>query len=175
MLSRVLVAAGDGPAEAGVTLSGGQWQRVAVARALVRDTSDLVILDEPSAGLDPEAEHALHCALERHAGGKTRILISHRLGGLRRADAIAVLGGGGIVEHGTHDELVARGGLYARLFRLQASAYHDRPIHAELADEAVSSATSNEEDPDKDNHRTEPADLRLPDQQRTVHESCRLQ
>jgi ATP-binding cassette subfamily B protein len=135
MLSRVLAAPGEGPADTGVTLSGGQWQRVAVARALVRDAADLVILDEPSAGLDPEAEHALHRALERHAAGKTRILISHRLGGLRRADAIAVLGGGGIVEHGTHDELVARGGLYARLFRLQASAYHDRPIHAELDDE----------------------------------------
>jgi ATP-binding cassette, subfamily B, bacterial len=136
LLSRVLAAPGDGPAPAGVTLSGGQWQRVAVARALLRDTADLVILDEPSAGLDAEAEHALHRALAGHAAGRSRLLISHRLGSLRDADTIAVLAGGVISELGTHDELIACGRDYARLFRLQASAYQDRTsIRAELDDE----------------------------------------
>src|SRR6185503_17437289 len=123
LLSRSLA---DGPA-ASTTLSGGEWQRIAVARALVRDGADLVILDEPSAGLDAEAEHALHRALERHAAGRSRLMISHRLGSLRTADAIAVLAGGAITERGSDDELMARGRDYARLFRLQASAYHDVP------------------------------------------------
>ncbi len=132
-LSRTLVAE-DGAAEAaGTTLSVGQWQRVALARSLTRPDADLLLLDEPSSGLDAEAEHRVHRTLARHGAGRTRLLISHRLGSLRGADRIAVLGQGRICELGTHDELIARGGAYARLFSLQAAGYHDRHVHPEAA------------------------------------------
>jgi ATP-binding cassette subfamily B protein len=121
LLSRTF---GDGEA-AGVTLSGGQWQRVAVARALMREGSDVMVLDEPSASLDPEAEHRLSRALRDHAAGLTTVLVSHRLSTLRDADAIAYLDGGVVAEHGTHDALMALGGGYARLFRMQGEGYRD--------------------------------------------------
>lgn len=107
----------------GVMLSGGQWQRVAVARALMRSGRDLLILDEPSAGLDAEAEHALHASLRRLRSGRTSVLISHRLGSVRDADVIVVLADGTVVETGTHDTLTAADGVYARLFAVQASGY----------------------------------------------------
>ncbi len=112
-------------AESGVTLSGGEWQRVALARSLFRPDADLLILDEPSSGLDAGAEFRLNRAIQRHARGKTRLLISHRLSALREADQIAVLEHGQIVEQGTHDELMIRRGAYAALFSLQASGYQD--------------------------------------------------
>ena len=107
----------------GVMLSGGQWQRVALARALVRDRADLLILDEPNAGLDAEAEHEVHQQLNAHRAGRTSLLISHRLSTVRDADTIVVLAAGRVAEQGTHDELMAAGGRYARLFRLQAAGY----------------------------------------------------
>ena len=107
----------------GVMLSGGQWQRVALARALVRDRADLLILDEPNAGLDAEAEHEVHRLLGAHRAGRTSLLISHRLSTVRDADAIVVLAGGVVIERGSHDELMARGGRYAELFDLQAAGY----------------------------------------------------
>ncbi|MGW9213657.1 ABC transporter ATP-binding protein [Embleya sp. NPDC055664] len=111
----------------GVTLSGGQWQRVALARSLMRVDADLLILDEPSSGLDPEAEHDVHRTLRRHRAGRTGLLVSHRLGALRDADTIAVLADGRITELGPHDELMALAdGHYARLFGLQAAGYVDR-------------------------------------------------
>jgi ATP-binding cassette subfamily B protein len=119
--------------ETGVLLSGGQWQRVALARAFLRDQRDLMILDEPSAGLDAEAEHDMNQRLRQHRAGGTSVLISHRLSAVRDADAIAVLADGQIVERGTHAELMASTSRYARLFRLQASGYqqphdpHDNP------------------------------------------------
>ncbi|WP_433796899.1 ABC transporter ATP-binding protein [Actinoplanes sp. CA-252034] len=109
--------------ETGVLLSGGQWQRVALARAFLRDRRDLLILDEPTAGLDPEAEYELHQGLRRHRRGRTSVLISHRLGTIRDADEIVVLAEGAVRERGSHDELMAAGAGYARLFRMQADGY----------------------------------------------------
>ncbi|WP_338930608.1 ABC transporter ATP-binding protein [Streptomyces netropsis] len=109
--------------ETGVVLSGGQRQRLALARAFLRDRRDLMILDEPSAGLDAEAEHEIHTALRAHRGERTGLLISHRLGAVRDADLIAVLDDGRIVEQGPHATLIDAGGQYARLFALQAAGY----------------------------------------------------
>ncbi|SMC74939.1 ABC transporter ATP-binding protein [Kibdelosporangium aridum] len=111
--------------ETGVLLSGGQWQRLALARAFLRDRRDLMILDEPSSGLDAEAEYEVHSSLRRHRDGATSVLISHRLGAIRDANVIAVLADGKVAEIGTHDELMAASGEYARLFRLQASGYEE--------------------------------------------------
>ncbi|MER5783998.1 ABC transporter ATP-binding protein [Streptomyces mobaraensis] len=109
--------------DAGVVLSGGQQQRLALARAFLRDRRDLMILDEPSAGLDAEAEHEIHASLRHHREGRTSLLISHRLGAVRDADVIVVLSGGKVAEQGDHASLVSSGGAYARLFGLQASGY----------------------------------------------------
>ncbi|MEU4696812.1 ABC transporter ATP-binding protein [Nonomuraea dietziae] len=120
MLSRIFFGPED---DAGVVLSGGQWQRLALARALVREQRDLLILDEPSSGLDAEAEYEVHRRLREHRSGRTSLLVSHRLGAVRDADLIVVLGEGRIVEQGTHDDLIAARGGYAHLFETQASGY----------------------------------------------------
>ena len=106
----------------GVDLSTGQWQRVALARAFLRD-SPLVVLDEPTAALDPRAERDLFETVASLYRNRSALLISHRLSSVRFADRICVLAGGRITESGTHDELVATGGDYAELFDLQARAY----------------------------------------------------
>lgn len=111
--------------QTGVLLSGGQWQRVALARALLRGGRDLVILDEPSSGLDAEAEHEIHSSLRTHRRGRTTILISHRLNAVRDADNIVVLADGVVAEQGNHAALMARNGRYARLFSLQAQGFAD--------------------------------------------------
>lgn len=106
----------------GSDLSTGQWQRVALARAFFRD-AELVILDEPTASLDPRAEAALFAAVRELFAGRSVVLISHRFATVRLADHIFVLEAGQVVEHGDHDELMARNGLYAELFTTQASAF----------------------------------------------------
>ena len=108
----------------GSNLSGGQWQRIALARAFFRD-APLVILDEPAASLDPRAEAALYASMGELFSGRGVLLISHRFGSVRTANRIYVLDKGRVVEHGTHEELVALDGRYAELFRLQAKWYLD--------------------------------------------------
>jgi subfamily B ATP-binding cassette protein MsbA len=106
--------------ERGVTLSGGQRQRIAIARAIVRNTP-ILILDEPTAGLDAASEHAVIEALDHLMKGRTSIVIAHHLGTIRHADVIFVVNGSQIVEHGTHDALIGNGGLYAQLHRIQTA------------------------------------------------------
>jgi ABC-type multidrug transport system fused ATPase/permease subunit len=104
--------------ERGATLSGGERQRVAIARALLRD-APVLVLDEPTSALDAESERALLEALERLMAGRTTLVIAHRLSTIRRAHQILVLRAGGIVERGSHDELIALDGAYARMHAIQ--------------------------------------------------------
>jgi len=104
--------------ERGVTLSGGQRQRIAIARAVIRNTP-ILILDEPTSGLDAESERLVFDALDKLMEGKTSIVIAHRLATIRRADIIFVMQDGRIVEHGTNDELLGKGGLYAKFYAIQ--------------------------------------------------------
>lgn len=110
--------------EGGAELSTGQWQRLALARAYVRE-AQIVVLDEPTAALDPKAEIEVYRQFQAAASGKCTVFISHRLGSARLADRIVVLKDGRIVETGTHDELIRRNGEYARMFRLQAGWYRE--------------------------------------------------
>ena len=107
----------------GVELSGGQWQKIALARAFMREEADILVLDEPTAALDAEAEHAVFERFRALASGRTTIVISHRFPTVRMADRIVVIEGGRVLEEGTHEELIARGERYAHLFALQAAGY----------------------------------------------------
>ena len=107
--------------ERGDTLSGGQRQRIGIARAIVRN-NPILILDEPTAALDTESEQLVMEALERLMKGRTVITIAHRLSTIRDADKIVVLKGGVVAEEGTHDELLARNGVYAELYKIQFSS-----------------------------------------------------
>lgn len=109
----------------GAELSGGQWQRIALARALmaVQGGASVLVLDEPTANLDVRAEAAFFDRFLELTRGLTTILISHRFSTVRRAERIVVLEDGRVVEDGTHAELLAAGGRYAELFRLQASRF----------------------------------------------------
>jgi ATP-binding cassette, subfamily B, bacterial len=114
--------------EGGVDLSTGQWQKLALGRALLRSDPLVVFFDEPTASLDAPTEHALFeryasAARSGSAGGRVTVLVSHRFSTVRSADLIVVVGEGGIAESGSHEELMRRGGLYAELYTLQARSY----------------------------------------------------
>ena len=113
----------------GAELSGGQWQRLALARGFMRRRPLLMVLDEPTSALDPEAEHTIFerfsaaaARVSAETGGVT-VIVSHRMSTARLADRIAIVHDGRVVEHGTHEELLSRGGRYAELFELQAARY----------------------------------------------------
>lgn len=104
--------------ERGVSLSGGQRQRITIARAVIRDTP-ILILDEPTAGLDAASEQAVIKALDALMKGRTSVVIAHHLGTIRHADVIFVIDDSALVEQGTHEELLARNGVYANMHRIQ--------------------------------------------------------
>ncbi|MGQ5327825.1 ATP-binding cassette domain-containing protein, partial [Xanthomonas arboricola] len=105
-----------------VDLSGGQWQKIAIARAYMRD-AQLMILDEPTAALDARSEFEVFQRFKELSDNRTAVLISHRFSSVRMADRILVLAAGRIEANGTHAELMAQGGRYAELFELQAAGY----------------------------------------------------
>ena len=107
----------------GRELSGGQWQKIALSRAFMREDADILVLDEPTAAMDAEAEAEVFSHVRRLAAGKIIVLISHRFSTVRMADQIVVLDKGTVVEHGGHADLLASGGRYATLFELQAAGY----------------------------------------------------
>jgi ATP-binding cassette subfamily B protein len=117
--------------DAGVNLSGGEWQKVALARAFMRDAK-ILLLDEPTSALDAQAEYDLFERLRSLTRGRTAVYISHRFSTVRRADRIIFLEQGRLVEEGTHEELMRLDGRYARLFRMQASAYTGEEILPEV-------------------------------------------
>lgn len=115
------------PQDEGVDFSGGEWQKVALARMLMRD-SEVLILDEPTAALDAEAEYALYQHFKELMQGHTCLLITHRFSTVRMADHIAVLENGQITEYGAHSELLARRGTYAKLYSMQAESYTEEQL-----------------------------------------------
>lgn len=129
LLSRVFTG---GLASSGTTLSGGEWQRIALARGAMLDSPDLLMLDEPSAGLDAGAEEHLYRTLLELRRDRTTVVISHRMGVMRQMDMIIVLSGGKVREQGTHSELMALAGEYARLFRAQARSYREDAAAASI-------------------------------------------
>ncbi|MFJ5680247.1 ABC transporter ATP-binding protein [Streptomyces sp. NPDC093097] len=114
----------------GRDLSGGQWQRLAGARAFYRADAPLLICDEPTSALDPRTEEAVYDRIRAMSTGRTVVLITHRLGSTRAADRIIVLDGGHLLEEGTHQSLLQQDGEYAAMWRAQARTYNDQPQKA---------------------------------------------
>ncbi|MER8231845.1 ABC transporter ATP-binding protein, partial [Streptomyces sp. NPDC094049] len=110
----------------GRDLSGGQWQRLAAARAFFRKDAPVLICDEPTSALDPRAEEAMYERIRALGAGRTVVLITHRLGSTRGADRIVVLDKGRLIEEGTHESLISLGGEYAAMWRTQAGTYGDQ-------------------------------------------------
>jgi ATP-binding cassette subfamily B protein len=108
--------------DGGANLSGGEWQKIALARAYMRD-AQVLVLDEPTASLDARAEYEVFQRFSELTAGRMAVLISHRFSTVRMADRILVFEGGGVAEDGSHKELLLRGGRYAELFSLQAAGY----------------------------------------------------
>lgn len=125
--------------ESGLRLSGGQRQRIAIARALLKD-APILLLDEATSALDNESEHKVQAALDELSQGRTSIVVAHRLSTVMDADQIIVMERGGVVAQGTHDSLLAQGGVYARLWQLQ----HDRNLSFDDAVEAAFSGSKAE-------------------------------
>jgi ABC-type multidrug transport system fused ATPase/permease subunit len=109
--------------EEGINLSGGQWQKIAITRAMFRESARVYILDEPTAALDPIAEANIYRNFASLTGDKTTILVSHRLGVTKVVDRILVFDKGKIVEDGSHEELMVKNGLYSRMYNAQADWY----------------------------------------------------
>jgi len=107
----------------GQELSGGQWQKIALSRAFMRSQADILVLDEPTAAMDAEAEATVFEHFRLHAKDKMAIVISHRFSTVRMADHIVVVDGGSVIEEGSHESLLAADGRYAHLFNLQAAGY----------------------------------------------------
>ena len=107
----------------GQELSGGQWQKIALSRAFMRDEADILVLDEPTAAMDAQAEATIFARFREHAANKIAIIISHRFSTVRMADQIAVMDQGKIIEYGSHQQLLDKDGQYATLFKLQARGY----------------------------------------------------
>jgi len=120
--------------DAGVNLSGGEWQKVALARAFMREDARILLLDEPTSALDAQAEYDLFERLRSLTHGRTAVYISHRFSTVRRADRIVFLEHGRLVEEGTHEELMRLNGRYARLFRMQAAAYTGEDVEELVGD-----------------------------------------
>jgi ATP-binding cassette subfamily B protein len=123
--------------DAGVNLSGGEWQKVALARSFMREDARILLLDEPTSALDAQAEYDLFERLRSLTHGRTAVYISHRFSTVRRADRIIFLEHGRLAEEGTHQELMQLDGRYARLFRMQAAAYTGEAIDVDPEEPAA--------------------------------------
>ena len=132
--------------DGGVELSGGEWQKIALGRAFMRDAR-ILLLDEPTSALDAQAEFELFARLRSLARGRTAIYISHRFSTVRQADRILFLEHGRLVEQGTHAELMALDGRYAQLFTLQAAAYTGEPVDDLLAPDEAEARTAADAEP----------------------------
>jgi len=109
----------------GTDFSGGQWQKLSLARSFYRQ-APLLIMDEPTSAIDAKAEHAImHDLFERHGGRQTQLIVSHRFSNIKQADQILVLDHGRLIEQGNHRELMMAGGVYASLYTLQSAAFQE--------------------------------------------------